>query len=59
MGSLPSSQANSCQSIRVDGNVQGGLQANTSLQEDKAGDNVKASEQVPGEEQPAQRHVPL
>lgn len=53
MGSLPSSQASSRQSVTVDGNAQGGLQAKASLQEDKAGDDVKASAQVTGEEQPA------
>lgn len=59
MGSLPSSQASSRQSVTVDGNAQDGLQAKASLQEDKAGDDVKASAQVTGEEQPTQRHAPL
>lgn len=58
MGSLPSSQASSYQSINVDANVQSGLQSNSSLPADKAGDSVNASDQVAKGEQPAQVHVP-
>lgn len=53
LGSLPSSQASSCQSIKVDGKMASGPPSHTSLQEGKAGDNVTASDQVTKGEQPA------
>ena len=58
-GGLPSSQASSFQSIRVDGDVQSRLQNNTSLPGDKAGGNVNARDQVAKGEQPAQVCMPL
>lgn len=57
--SLPASQASSCQSIPVDGNVQSGVKSSTSLQEDKSGGQVKAGDQVTNGEQPAQMCMPL
>ncbi|CAK7302814.1 hypothetical protein VULLAG_LOCUS9951 [Vulpes lagopus] len=59
VSSLPTSQASSCQNIPVDGNVQSGVQSNTSPQEDKAGGKVKAGDQVAKGEQPAQMCMPL
>lgn len=59
LGSLPSSQASSCQSLQVDGNVQSGLKSNTSLQENETGEDMKASDQVAKGEPPAQIRVPL
>lgn len=59
VGSLPSSQASSYHSIRVDGNAQSGLQSHTSLPGDQPGGSVNASDQVPKGEMPAQVRVPL
>lgn len=59
MSSLLYSQASSCQSLRADDNVQSGLTSSTSLQENKAGGSVEASDQVAKAEQPAQVCTPL
>ncbi|ELW66414.1 hypothetical protein TREES_T100000423 [Tupaia chinensis] len=59
MGSRPSSQASSCQSIRVDDSMQSGPTSSTNVQEDKTGGDMKNSDQVTKAEQPASMGIPL
>ncbi|KAL0616994.1 Protein TNT [Plecturocebus cupreus] len=59
VASLPSTQASSCQSVKLEGSAQNGQSSHTSVQEDKKGGNTQSSEQVSKGEQPAQACVPL